>query len=341
MNCILLVIDTLRYDRLHCNGCEWIQTPNFDRFAQQATVFDNSCCASYPTMPHRTDVITGRYDDPFHPWLPLRYDAVTLPQTLARNGYATQLLLDTPHLINGGHNFDYPFHAWHFVRGNEVDRHWIDDRSAELRLDEYPRYEWSDILTAQSMRYIRNTRERTDEEQWPSPRLFAAACRWLEDNRRRDNFFLWIDCFDPHEPWDPPAHYLELYAPDLRETGDLNIRFGWEAHYAKQLTDAELRRVQAHYAGEVTMVDHWFGRMLDKLDVLGLGDRTTVIVTSDQETNPGSHGAITRSAPPLEQVGHTVLMARVPGRAGRPAACRHSRRTRCGRTVAGHSPGTS
>ena len=60
MNVILLVIDTLRYDHIGANGNEWIRTPNFDRFADQGTVFENSYAASYPTIPHRTDVITGR-----------------------------------------------------------------------------------------------------------------------------------------------------------------------------------------------------------------------------------------------------------------------------------------
>ncbi len=317
MNVIVLVIDTLRYDHVGANGNDWIRTPNFDRFADQATVFDNSYAASYPTIPHRTDVITGRYGDPFHPWLPLRYDAVTLPQTLAKDGYASQLLCDTPHLINGGHNFDYPFHAWHFIRGNEVDRHWLDDRTSELSPEKHARYVRPDgVFYPTTMQYIRNNRGRSREEEWPSPRLFSAAGRWLEDNRRRDNFFLWVDCFDPHEPWDPPTHYVEMYDETLREVGDLNVLFGWETYGGTDLSAEELRRVRAHYAGEVTMVDRWFGRMLDTLDALGLAESTAVIVTSDHGTNLGAHGQLQKGYPLWDQVAHTVLMARVPGKTG-------------------------
>ena len=322
MNVLLLVIDTLRYDYLGCNGNEWIQTPNFDRFATEATVFDNSYAASYPTIPHRTDVITGRYGAPFHPWLPLRYDAVTLPRALADKGSATQLLCDTPHLINGGHNFDYPFHAWHFIRGNEVDRHWLDDRTSELPPDKHARYVRSDgLFYPTTMQYIRNNRRRAREEEWPSPQLFTAGCRWLEDNRRRDNFFLWMDCFDPHEPWDPPAHYVEMYARDFREKGDLDILFGWEAYGGKELSPQEVARIRAHYAGEVTMVDRWFGRMLDKLEALGLDGNTAVVVTSDHGTNLGAHGQLQKGYPLWDQVAHTVLVARVPGK---PGGCRRT-----------------
>jgi len=315
VNVILLVVDTLRYDHLGANGNAWIRTPNFDRFAAGATVFDNSYAASYPTIPHRTDVITGRYGAPFHPWLPLRFDALALPQALAEHGHACQLLCDTPHLINGGHNFDFPFHAWHFIRGNEVDRHWLDDRSAELPPDAYRNYAGQNAkIHPTPMQYIRNNRRRSREEEWPSPQLFTAACRWLEDNRRRDNFFLWIDCFDPHEPWDPPQHYIEMYAKDM-EKGDLGIRYGWESIGNKTLAPEQIARMAAHYAGEVTMIDAWFGRMLDRLDATGLAANTAVI-TTDHGTNLGAHGHIHKDYPLWDQVAHSLMMARVPGQKG-------------------------
>jgi arylsulfatase A-like enzyme len=317
VNVILAIFDTLRYDHLGANGNDWIRTPNFDRFAAEATVFDQCYTHSYPTIPHRTDVITGEHGAPFHPWLPLRYDRVTLPRTLAAHGYASQLMNDTPHLINGGHCFDFPFSAWHFVRGNEVDCHWLDDRDAELPRALRERYTARDgRLHNTVMQYIRNNRLRQREEDWPSPRLFADACRWLEDNRRRDNFFLWLDCFDPHEPWDPPAHYVEMYARDFREKGELNVRYGWETMCGGSLPPEMLGRMRAHYAGEVSMIDAWFGRMLDVLEATGLAEETAVIVNSDHGTNLGAHGHVHKDYPLWDQVAHTVLMARVPGRPG-------------------------
>ena len=130
MNIILIVIDTLRYDYIGACGNDWIQTPNFDRLAANSWVFTNSYASSYPTVPHRTDVITGCYGKPFHVWRPLPFDVPNLPETLAAHGYCTPLIHDTPHLVNGGHNFDFPFHAWTFVRGAEVDRPWITTGSA-------------------------------------------------------------------------------------------------------------------------------------------------------------------------------------------------------------------
>ena len=51
---------------------------------------------------------------------------MTLPALL---GWATYLVFDTPHLINGRHEFDYPFHGRHSERGNEVDQYVVDDLS--------------------------------------------------------------------------------------------------------------------------------------------------------------------------------------------------------------------
>jgi len=115
MNIILLLIDTMRYDYIGANGNDWIETPNLNRLASQSWCFDRAFAASFPTIPYRTDVMTGKYGSPFHAWKPLPFTANALPSVLGEAGYATQLLHDTPHLVNGGHAFDYPFHTWTFI----------------------------------------------------------------------------------------------------------------------------------------------------------------------------------------------------------------------------------
>jgi arylsulfatase A-like enzyme len=308
MNFVVICIDTLRYDHLGCNGNEWIHTPNLDAFAGEACVLDNAYLGSFPTIPHRTDAFKGRFGTPLHPWLPLGFDDATLPAVLGRAGWATYLVFDTPHLINGGHGFDYPFHGWHFERGNEVDQHIVDDLDPGLPARYAPHY--GDRLRRMSApQYARNNRGRQLESQWPSPRVFKAAGDFLERNRRRERFFLWVDSFDPHEPWDPPDHYVALY-DDPAFDRDAPMT-GWEP--LEMLSEDELRHVQAHYAGEVTMVDRQVGRFLDRLADTGRDRDTAVIVTCDHGTNLGAHGRMSKGGPIYEQVGHVVLMARIPG----------------------------
>ena len=98
MNIALIVIDTLRYDYIGANGNTWIETPNIDRFAAKAWAFDRAFCASFPTIPYRTDVITGQYGGPFHPWQPLRHERQTLPSDAGRTRlcHATDPRYPTP-----------------------------------------------------------------------------------------------------------------------------------------------------------------------------------------------------------------------------------------------------
>jgi arylsulfatase A-like enzyme len=310
VNFVFICIDTLRYDHLGCNGNDWIHTPNLDAFARESIVLDNAYLGSFPTIPHRTDVFTGRFGEPLHPWLPLRFDAVTLPALMGQNGWTTYLAFDTPHLINGGHGFDLSFHGWHFERGNEVDQHIIDDGDPDLPERYAPQYHPL-MRRCSAPQYLRNNRHRHLEAQWPSPRVFRAAGDFIEKNRRRKHCFLWVDSFDPHEPWDPPDHYVALYDdPDFDRTSPMT---GWEDPQA--LSPAELKHVRAHYAGEVSMVDRHFGIFLDRLATSGRDRDTAVIVTCDHGTNVGDHGLLSKGGPIYEQVGHVVLMMRIPGMA--------------------------
>ena len=66
------------------------------------------------------------------------------------------------------------------------------------------------------VQYLRNTSRRQREEDYFPARTFRKAARWLERNHKRAPFFLYIDTFDPHEPWDPPDHYTDLYDPGYK-----------------------------------------------------------------------------------------------------------------------------
>ena len=61
MNVIQIVSDTFRRDYLGCYGNEWIHTENLDAFARKSIVFDKAYIASFPTIPHRRDLFTGKY----------------------------------------------------------------------------------------------------------------------------------------------------------------------------------------------------------------------------------------------------------------------------------------
>ncbi|MBI3973929.1 MAG: sulfatase [Chloroflexi bacterium] len=332
MNIVLIVIDTLRYDyvgansnaRLHPPAAPIPRTPNLDRLARSSWNFHHAFSASYPTIPQRTDVMTGRYGAPFHRWKPLDCDKLTIPGALAALGYCTQLIHDTPHLVNGGHRFDFPFHAWTPVRGAEVDRAWISDTWAHLpnwRLDPMfdmlPRDDETVLRRGWNTGagYVHTNRGRTREEDWNVAKLFTTASRFLKDNTRRDNFFLWIDCFDPHEPWDSPPEFVRLYDQTPGYDGKLDPRSFGQGRNHPEISPSAVEHLKAQYAAKVTFMDKWLGAFLDTLEETGLAERTAVVLTADHGTNVGDRDGrhFGKSVPPRANEAHVPLLVRVPG----------------------------
>ena len=296
--------DTWRYDHVRANGNDWISTPNLDRFAAESAVFDRSYIGSFPTIPCRHDLLKGRYGEPLHYWRPLQWDSLTFPEVLRDNGYVTMLIHDTPHMMNYGFGFDRPFHAWELIRGNAEDR-FRTDWFREWRLGNLDKFR---SRTGMAKLY-RQTRDKFLEEEFFAPMVMAAACNWLERNHNHDKFFLWVDSFDPHEPWDPPQHYRDMYAP-----GYEGLEVVWPAYCRSSdvYTPAEQEHIGKLFAAECTMCDTHVGRVLTKIDDLGLRENTIVVIMSDHGHYFGEHDQQSKSGPLYEEVSHQILMIRHP-----------------------------
>ena len=321
MNIITIIVDTLRYDHIAANGNPNIHTPNFDRLVNKSWNFHRAFAASFATIPHRTDVITGRYGAPFHPWKCLDCDVPTIPRVLAGKGYCSQLIHDTPHLVNGGHRFDFPFDAWMPVRGAEVDRAWITDSWKPFNnwcrdplFDDYP------VSMEEVMRlhhaitcYVHTNSGREKEEDWNVAQLFLTASKFLRDNTSRENFYLWIDCFDPHEPWDAPPEFMQMYDKTPGYDGRIDPR-AFHFRNDANLPEAARERVKAMYSAKVTFVDKWLGVFLDTLEETGLDQKTVILLTADHGTNVGDrNGHFGKSAPPRQNESHVPFMVCAPG----------------------------
>src|SRR5437867_7420336 len=95
-NVVLVMSDTLRRDHLGAYGNEWIHTSALDRLAMRSVVFDNHLAGSFPTMPARADLLTGRLSLTFMSWEPLPTTLPTLPELLGEAGYLTMGIVATP-----------------------------------------------------------------------------------------------------------------------------------------------------------------------------------------------------------------------------------------------------
>jgi arylsulfatase A-like enzyme len=319
MNVICIVSDSFRYDHLNAaqntdneasparSGLAPVRTPNLDRLAAEGVLFERAHTGSYATVPNRYELFTGRYVCTYtRGWEPLPAHEVVLAEVLGRAGYTTMMIVDTPHILKDGFHFDRGFTAWQWIRGQETDRYMTDPIDVALPCaPEKLRNPYQAVV-----QYLRNVSRRRDEDDYFAPQTIGTAMRWLEANAQRKQFFLYVDTFDPHEPWDPPQHYIDLYDRDYDGEAVIYPRYG----PIDILSEAERRHCRALYAGEVTIVDTWIGRLLDKVDDLGLRDSTAIFLLADHGFMLGEQGWIGKGGCPLyEALNHVPLIVRVPG----------------------------
>lgn len=335
MKVIYIMADTFRRDHLGAYGNDWIHTPGLDRLASESAVFDNACIGSFPTVPNRRDTLLGRGDIglPFNRWKAFERDEITLPERLAENDIPSMWVGDTQNNVTHGINIYKGYTAWYLNRGQEADPYWLDfnvplEWPVPHELIRYTAKTWHQVLI--------NRAHRRVETDWFAPGTYSMAIRWLERNYERESFFLWVDTFDPHEPWDPPQHYVDMYDPGY--TGRVFEAPTYGLRKMMGITDREIQHIRARYAGEVTMVDTWLGQFLEAVDRFGIADETLIIFTSDHGTmfdTPGDNGLIckpntvgadgmlmsagrplkepVRHYPIFENVARIPLMIRLPG----------------------------
>ncbi|MGI5915786.1 MAG: sulfatase [Anaerolineae bacterium] len=292
MKAIMVMFDSLNRAFLPCYGNDWVQAPNFQRLAERTVVFDRSYVGSMPCMPARRELHTGRYNLLHRSWGPLEPYDDSMPELLRRHGIHTHLISDHQHYWeDGGCTYHHRYSTWVNVRGQEGDR-WkalvgeTDAMNTDLRAQD---------------RVNRRFLQR-DEDQ-PQTRTFAEALEFLELNHDRDNWFLHVETFDPHEPFFSQPHYKALY-PDDYEGPD----FDWPEYRRVTESGDVVRRCRNNYAALLTMCDVNLGKVLDAMDRYNLWEDTLLIVNTDHGFLLGEHGWWAKCVMPFyEEVAHTPL----------------------------------
>lgn len=269
MNIIWITADTFRQDHMGAYGHKAVRTPALDALAAKSTRFNSHYAGGFPTMPTRADHATGRWTMSFMGWEPLPEDEVTLAQILSQNGYHTAAAVDTPFYIRGGMNYDRGYQTFFMHPGQE---------GSPTRVLQVGNHESRDIRDS--------WRHEADHN---APQTFANAMRWLE-RHYKDDFFLYIDTWDPHEPWEAPPYYSELYWPDYDGEIIQPIYGHWQDEPG--FTEKTVQKANATYRGEITMVDTWIGYLLRRVENMGLMDNTAIIFTSDHGFYFGEHGGL-------------------------------------------------
>jgi arylsulfatase A-like enzyme len=272
MNLIWITSDTVRRKDVGCYGNKTIKTPAIDALEKKSVRFDRYYVASFPTAPARADFLTGRWTGCFMDWGPLPVGQVTLPNLLVQEGYNTAGVVDTPFYLRQNVMQQSPGEGMNYDQGFKT---------------------FIEIPGQSSLYYTLGGEGRTWllESEHFAPRTFTAAGDWLEKhNHYKDKFFLYIDTWDPHEPYDAPYFYTEQYWPGYDGKMVEPCYGSWKK--VAGYTEEKVKKAHAAYCGKLTMVDTWLGYFLKKVENLGLMENTAIIFTTDHGFYFGEHGGL-------------------------------------------------
>ena len=315
MNVLFISIDSLNRHFLKAYGQPIelaVQMPNLDRFAKRAATFDTHYAGSLPCMPARREYFAGIQEFLWRPWGPMEPFDTSVALAARRSGTITQLITDHFHLFqHGSHGYFEDYHGFEFIRGHEYDAWKTAPKDPDpVMLKQSLADDPQGLQFMNRVAYARNVAGIQREEDFFAPQVFTAIADWLEANQTHDQWYLAVDSFDVHEPFHGPEKYIALYSDENPHDPDLVTwpYYGRINEGQSKLSDRQVAFVRALFAAKITMVDHWFGRVLDKLDELNLWDKTMVIVTADHGHYLGDHGWMGKpNAPMYNTLTHTPL----------------------------------
>lgn len=301
-NVVLFLVDDLGWRDLGCYGSTFYETPQIDRFAQESMRFTQAYAACHVCSPTRASIMTGKYPARLQltDWLPgrknfafqklknarihqqLPLEEVTIAEVLKKQGYRTAH-------IGKWHLGEEPFGP--LAQGFDVQiPRWNKG---------WPRAGYHSPFQLDGL--------ADSGDDYLTDRLTDEALRFIEENREQP-FFLYLSHFAVHDPVQGRADLVKKYEDKRRRVGPTTTRpFLLEGNpddadmpsraESNALLDDEryrdyrvlprrmvkIKQVQDNvpFAAMVESMDESFGRVLKRLERLGLDRRTIVIFFSD------------------------------------------------------------
>ncbi|MDV7105130.1 sulfatase [Vibrio sp. TH_r3] len=283
MKAVVLMFDTLTKHHISTYGGDAI-TPNFERLAQHSVKFNNFYVGSMPCMPARREIHTGRYNFLHRSWGPLEPFDFSMPEHLSKNAIHTHLVTDHKHYWrDGGATYHPRYTTFEFIRGQEGDS-WKGH--VEKPNVNYDGKEEQAIIARRVKRMTQDAINRTymkSEAEHTLTRTIEKGLAFLDTNHEQDDWFLQLECFDPHEPFFVPDKYLNMY-------GCCQSDFdGWMYYNAHTDTPEKQVLIRKFYQALITMCDEYLGKVLDSFDEHNLWESTMLMVCTDHGFLLGEH----------------------------------------------------
>lgn len=307
MKAVTVMFDTLSRRYLSTYGNDWVPTPNFKRLEEKCTVFDKYYVGSLPCMPARREMHTGRYNFLHRGWGPLEPFDDSAISMLNAHGIYTHIVTDHDHYWeDGGATYVQRFSSWEGFRGQESDK-WAPFLAPETldipKMSEHMRQ--GPMIPVQ----FANRRRMPEEEQMSGPQTILAGIDFLEKYHEKDNWYLQIECFDPHEPFNVPQRFIDMVGDDY--TGDF---FDWPSYRMTIETPEECAHLVKLYGALIAMCDEYLGKVIDAFDKYDLWKDTALIVNTDHGFLTGEHDWWGKNRQPqYDEIAHIPHYLYVPG----------------------------
>ena len=301
MKAIFILLDSMNRNYLPIYGNDWVKTPNIERLAQNGVVFDNHWIGSAPCMPARRDILTGRLNFLERGWGAIEPMDTPFPRLLRKAGIRSHMETDHYHYFHvGGENYHTQFDTYAFHRGQENDA-WQSRTSKPEEPEHYG------IWSAQ---YEMNREKFKTSAEFSTPKTFNGAVEWMKNNEGADDYVLWIEGFDPHEPFDCAPEYLEMYNDQWDGARNHWTSYNWTDEYSPEA----LQHLRNQYAGTLTQADEYLGRLFDEMERQGTFDDALIILTTDHGHLIGEHGASGKNRWHVwNELGNIPFVAKLPG----------------------------
>ncbi|MDA8747704.1 sulfatase [Litoreibacter sp.] len=335
MKTVFVLFDSLNRLALGAYGGTAIATPNFDRFSQKAVTFDKHYVGSLPCMPARRDMHTGRLNFMHRHWGPLEPFDESFVRTLSQAGVYTHLISDHLHYFEeGGWGYATAYDSFDYIRGQEYDamkalvvpplerykekfdaRHYPLEKlpeSGAVTRGNSEKMAWKKSRAAITRDFLK------EEADFPTAKCFASAFEFLDLNAEADDWFLQLECFDPHEPFVAPERFKEAYA-----SGYNGKILDWPMYEEAANSAEEIAEIRGNYAALVAMCDEYFGKLLDYFNANDLWKDTALVLTTDHGFLLSEHEWWGKNRTPYyEEISHIPLMIWHPDHASQGGARR-------------------
>jgi arylsulfatase A-like enzyme len=317
-NVLLIVLDTVRADRLSLYGYSRPTTPALERVAKRAVRFAEARATASWTLASHASMFAGRLPDELGvKWqTPLSKKFPSLPEYFGARGYATSgFVANTEYCsydtgLNRGftHYKDYDADCEHLrpLRTAILFQSAWDGLTSLVR--------WTGGSRFQPLLQLLLEPQRKDAAV-----VNSQFIRWLSHRQEpRRPFFAFLNYFDAHAPYIPPEGTPFRFGSGPRTLGDFYVLVAlWKTLDKSRLVAKYQELVRDSYDNCIAYLDGQLGKLFEALERRGVLDNTVVVITSDHGEELGEHGLFEHGESLYRPEIHVPLLFIMPG-SGQP-----------------------